>query len=44
MACIAFAFVSSITYAQNTNPEPSTQRDGFIIEFVVGGGLISLEG
>ena len=43
MACVAFALVSSITYAQNTNPETSTQRDGFIIEFSVGGGLISLE-
>ena len=43
MACVAFALVSSMTYAQNTNPETSTQRDGFIIEFLVGGGLISLE-
>ena len=43
MACVAFALVSSMTYAQNTNPETSTQRDGFIIEFSVGGGLISLE-
>lgn len=42
-ACIAFALVSSITYAQNTNPESTTQRDGFIFEFVAGGGIISLE-
>ncbi|SDS39103.1 hypothetical protein [Winogradskyella sediminis] len=43
MACVAFALVSNITYAQNTNPETSTEREGFIIEFSVGGGLISLE-
>lgn len=43
MACVAFALSSSITYAQNTNPETTTQRDGFIIEFSVGGGLISIE-
>lgn len=43
MACVAFAFVSSITYAQNTNSETTTLRDGFIFEFVVGGGIISLE-
>lgn len=43
MACIAFALLSSITYAQNTNQESMTQRDGFIFEFVVGGGVISLE-
>tara|TARA_R110002072_G_scaffold261323_4_gene420108 strand:+ start:3861 stop:4463 length:603 start_codon:yes stop_codon:yes gene_type:complete len=43
MACVAFALLSSITYAQNTNTETTTQRDGFIFEFVVGGGIISLE-
>ncbi len=45
VACVAFAFVSSTTYAQNADPETTTttQRDGFIIEFSVGGGLISLE-
>lgn len=43
MACVAFVLLSSITYAQNTNPETTTQRDGFIIEFVVGGGIISVE-
>lgn len=43
MACVAFAFVSSTTYAQNADSETTTQRDGFIFEFVVGGGLISLE-
>ncbi|MBU3010695.1 hypothetical protein KO506_04740 [Polaribacter vadi] len=43
MACFAFALLSSITYAQNTNSEKTTQREGFIFEFVVGGGSISLE-
>jgi len=43
MACVAFALVSSITYAQNADSETTTQRVGFIIEFSVGGGLISLE-
>jgi hypothetical protein len=43
MACVAFALVSSTSYAQNTNSETTTQRDGFIFEFVFGGGLISLE-
>lgn len=43
MACVAFALVSSITYAQNTNTETTTQRDGFIFEFVVGGGIIGIE-
>jgi hypothetical protein len=43
MACVAFAFLSSITYAQNTNSETTTQRKGFLFEFVVGGGIISIE-
>ncbi|WCO03188.1 hypothetical protein [Psychroserpens ponticola] len=43
MACIVLALVSSIAYAQNTNVETTTQRDGFILEFVVGGGIISIE-
>jgi hypothetical protein len=43
MACVAFALLSSITYAQNTDSETTTLRDGFIFEFVVGGGIISLE-
>ncbi|WP_240472168.1 hypothetical protein [Christiangramia echinicola] len=44
MAFVAFALVSSMTYAQNADSETTTtQRDGFIIEFSVGGGLISLE-
>ncbi|WP_246200175.1 hypothetical protein [Maribacter luteus] len=42
MACVAFALVSSITYAQNADAE-TTQRDGFIFEAVVGGGIISIE-
>ena len=43
MACVAFALLSSITYAQNTNSETTTRRNGFIFEFVVGGGIISIE-
>ena len=43
MACVAFVLLSSTTYAQNTNSEPIPQRDGFIFEFVVGGGIISIE-
>ena len=43
MACVAFALVSSLTNAQNTNTEITTQRDGFIFEFSVGAGIISLE-
>jgi len=43
VACVAFAFVSSTTYAQKADFKTTTQRDGFIIEFSVGGGLISLE-
>ena len=43
IACIAFVLVSSLSYAQKTNTEKTTNRDGFIFEFVVGGGIISLE-
>ncbi len=43
MACVAFALVSSITGAQNTNTETISQRKGFMFEFVVGGGIISIE-
>jgi hypothetical protein len=43
MACVAFALIPSITYAQNTNQESTTHRDGFIFEFLAGGGLISIE-
>ncbi|WP_299099958.1 hypothetical protein [uncultured Winogradskyella sp.] len=43
MACVAFALLSSITYAQNTNEETTTIRDGFIFEFSLGAGLISIE-
>lgn len=42
-AFVAFALLSSISYAQNTNTEIETERKGFIIEFVVGGGSISIE-
>lgn len=43
MACLAFVLVSSITHAQDTNSETTTARNGFIFEFVAGGGLISIE-
>lgn len=43
MAYTALVLVSSITYAQNTNTETTSQRKGFMFEFVVGGGVISLE-
>jgi len=43
MAFVAFAFVSSITYAQNTKTEKTNQREGFMFEFTVGGGIISIE-
>lgn len=43
MACLAFTLFTSITYAQNNNQNTSTERDGFIFEFVVGSGLISIE-
>lgn len=43
MACAFLALVSSLTYAQNQNTETTIQRNGFIFEFVVGGGIISLE-
>ncbi|WP_405414512.1 hypothetical protein [Maribacter sp. Asnod1-A12] len=42
IACVAFILIASNTYAQNTNTE-TTQREGFIFEFAVGGGIISLE-
>lgn len=42
-ACVAFALLSSITYAQSTNSETTTQREGFMFEFTVGGGIISIE-
>ena len=43
MACVAFALLPSITYAQSTTSETTTERDGFFFEFAVGGGIISLE-
>ncbi|WP_223443678.1 hypothetical protein [Polaribacter litorisediminis] len=43
MACVAFALLSGTTYAQKTNSETTTQREGFIFEFTVGGGIISIE-
>ena len=43
MACVAFALLSSITYAQSPDSETTIQRDGFIFEFSLGGGIISIE-
>jgi len=43
MACMAFALLSITAYAQKTNSETITQREGFMFEFVVGGGSISIE-
>ena len=41
--CVIFALLSGITNAQNSDTEPTTERSGFIFEFTVGGGLISIE-
>ena len=43
MTCVAFALASGLTNAQNTKQETTTQREGFIFEFTVGAGIISLE-
>ena len=43
IACVVITFLSSVTNAQNSNQESTIQREGFIFEFMVGGGLISLE-
>jgi hypothetical protein len=43
MACVAFALLSVTAYAQNTNSETTNQREGFMFEFTVGGGIISIE-
>lgn len=44
MAFIAFMFMSTVAFAQkNLNTETSTTREGFIFEFAVGGGIISVE-
>lgn len=44
MACIAFALISAMAFAQdNSNAQNSFTRDGFTFEFVLGGGIISIE-
>lgn len=43
VACVAFALLSTTTYAQNTNSETTTHREGFIFEFILGGGIIGIE-
>lgn len=41
--CLVFILISGIASAQDSGIKTTTERDGFIFEFVVGGGLISLE-
>ncbi|GAB5565617.1 MAG: hypothetical protein Wins2KO_26800 [Winogradskyella sp.] len=42
-ACVLFTLLSGITNAQDSETAKSTERSGFIFEFTIGGGLISLE-
>ena len=41
--CVVFVLVTNITNAQKSNSETTNQRDGFMFEFTVGGGIISIE-
>ena len=44
MACIAFTLVSAMAFAQNnSSTQNSFNRDGFMFEFGLGGGIISIE-
>lgn len=44
VACSAFILISAMTFAQNdSNTQNSFTRDGFMFEFGLGGGLISIE-
>ncbi|WP_397445283.1 hypothetical protein [Polaribacter sp. R77954] len=44
IASIAFLFITTIATAQsNSIPERSFQREGFMFEFAIGGGIISTE-
>ena len=44
MACIAFTLISAMAFAQNnSNTQKSFDRDGFMFEFGLGGGIISIE-
>jgi len=44
MACTAFIIMSALTFAQdNSNTQNIFKRDGFMFEFGLGGGIISIE-
>ena len=44
MTCTAFILLSAVTFAQdNSNTQNSFNRDGFMFEFGLGGGIISIE-
>ncbi|MFK7811233.1 MAG: hypothetical protein AB8B59_01990 [Maribacter sp.] len=44
MACTAFILMSTMAFAQNnTNAQNSFNREGFMFEFGLGGGIISIE-
>ena len=44
MACTAFTLISAMAFAQNnSNTQSDFKRDGFMIEFGLGGGIISIE-
>lgn len=44
MACIAFTLIATMAFAQNnSNAQNSFNREGFMFEFVVGGGIIGIE-
>ena len=45
MACTIFLLMSALTFAQdNSNAQNTFVRDGFMFEFGLGGGIISIEG
>ncbi|MFD0796309.1 hypothetical protein ACFQZJ_02465 [Maribacter chungangensis] len=44
MACTAFTLISAMAFAQNnSNAQNNFIRDGFMFEFGLGGGIISIE-
>ncbi|RRQ48976.1 hypothetical protein DZC72_09575 [Maribacter algicola] len=44
ITCIAFVLISAMTFAQNNkNAQNDFSREGFMFEFVLGGGIISIE-
>jgi len=43
-ACIAFTLITTMGFTQNSsNAQNSFNREGFMFEFIVGGGIISIE-